>query len=225
MSRKTTAKSRVPLKKAILSEPGRRSRPTFSQPRTVCQAISLMVQRRRERRRYPYFECVRHPVLSAVMQRICSGPKSFFSRNARCGVCGWGPWHHVCVNLGGRMSAFITLRIRSRFVAITCLLLLSAAVPVFSQTSSAGLVGNVHDSSEAVVAGVTVTATQLETGLQRTAQTNSQGDYVLSNLPVGTYSVSASATGFAISTQKNIVLEVGKVLTVNVTLQVGQITQ
>ena len=123
------------------------------------------------------------------------------------------------------MSAFITLRIRSRFVAITCLLLLSAAVPVFSQTSSAGLVGNVHDSSEAVVAGVTVTATQLETGLQRTAQTNSQGDYVLSNLPVGTYSVSASATGFAISTQKNIVLEVGKVLTVNVTLQVGQITQ
>lgn len=121
------------------------------------------------------------------------------------------------------MSPFVTQKIRPRLVAIISLLFLSAAVPVYSQT--AGIVGNVHDSSEAVVASANVTATQQETGLQRTAQTNSQGDYVLSNLPVGTYSVSASATGFAISTQKNIALEVGKVLTVNVTLQVGQITQ
>ncbi len=65
----------------------------------------------------------------------------------------------------------------------------------FSQQISGDLVGTVKDASGAVVAGATVEATNLGTGVKSTATTNSAGEYHFVNLPVGHYSLQASSAG------------------------------
>ena len=65
----------------------------------------------------------------------------------------------------------------------------------FSQQISGDLVGTVKDASGAVVAGATVEATNLGTGVKSTTTTNDAGEYHFVNLPVGHYSLQASSAG------------------------------
>ena len=65
----------------------------------------------------------------------------------------------------------------------------------FSQQISGDLVGTVKDASGAVVAGATVEATNLGTGVKATTTTNSAGEYHFVNLPAGHYSLQASSAG------------------------------
>src|SRR5262244_3913202 len=66
-------------------------------------------------------------------------------------------------------------------------ILLLAAMPARAQLATAELNGRVTDDSGAVLPGATVTVTQTATGLVRTAVTESNGTYLLSNLPTGPY--------------------------------------
>ncbi|MGH9900828.1 MAG: carboxypeptidase-like regulatory domain-containing protein [Pyrinomonadaceae bacterium] len=69
-----------------------------------------------------------------------------------------------------------------------CLLLLAAhAAP--AQTSTSSITGTVTDTSGAVVAGATVTATNEATGVTQTQQTTGAGLYAFTVLPVGTYTI------------------------------------
>ena len=68
----------------------------------------------------------------------------------------------------------------------------------------------VTDASGAVLPGVTVTTTQTDTGIARTAVTNETGNYVLSSLPVGPYRLEATLQGFRTFAQENIRLQVIK---------------
>ena len=104
------------------------------------------------------------------------------------------------------------------FAAILCL----AGLPLFGQTEigGAGLNGTVSDPSGAVVAAAKVTAKSTDTGLSRTAGTNSTGTYAL-RLPVGTYDLTVEASGFKKAEFKGLKLSVGSVLTIDVALQVG----
>src|ERR1035438_5015538 len=74
-----------------------------------------------------------------------------------------------------------------------CSLVLSAQTP-----DTATIHGRVVDQSHAAVAGVEVAVTNSQTGLKRTAQTESSGDFSITGLPVsGSYTISASKQGFA----------------------------
>src|SRR5687768_3453991 len=95
---------------------------------------------------------------------------------------------------------------------------------VFLQ-ATAQITGTVKDQSGAVLPGVEITATQTETGAVRTGVTNETGSYVLSNLPIGPYRLEAGLPGFRTFVQTGIVLQVGGNPTVNVTLEVGQVTE
>src|SRR2546430_9056441 len=81
------------------------------------------------------------------------------------------------------------------------------------------------DPTGARLPGVEVTATQTGTGQVRTVVSNETGSYVLPSLPVGPYRVSAALPGFRMFVQTGIVLEVNSNPVVNVTLEVGQVTQ
>ncbi len=83
----------------------------------------------------------------------------------------------------------------------TCALLFST-VAAFCQVNTASLTGLVKDSTDAVVADAKITASNAATGIERTAQTNSDGYYFFANLPVATYEISVEKTGFqkAVST-------------------------
>lgn len=85
--------------------------------------------------------------------------------------------------------------------------------------------GTVMDQSGAVVPGATVTATNIATGVSSKTTSTSAGAYTLPYLPYGTYSIKASAAGFQTAERSNIILRVAQVLTVNMSLSVGQVTQ
>jgi hypothetical protein len=85
--------------------------------------------------------------------------------------------------------------------------------------------GGVQDQSGAVLPGAEITATQIETGITRTTISNETGSYALPNLPLGPYKLEAALPGFRTFVRTGIVLQVNSNPTINVTLQIGQISE
>src|SRR5438874_2366433 len=91
--------------------------------------------------------------------------------------------------------------------------------------ATAQISGAVQDQSGAVLPGVEITATRTDTGISRMTVTNETGYYVLPNLPVGPYRLEAVLPGFRTFVQTGIVLDVNANPTVNISLQVGQVSE
>jgi len=104
-------------------------------------------------------------------------------------------------------------------------ILLLAAMPLRAQLATAELNGRVTDDSGAVLPGATVTVTQTATGLVRTAVTDGNGAYLLSNLPTGPYRLEVSLQGFRTYVQTGIVLQVGATPTINAALALGAVEE
>ncbi|HXA57306.1 MAG TPA: TonB-dependent receptor [Candidatus Acidoferrum sp.] len=101
------------------------------------------------------------------------------------------------------------------------------AIPAaHAQAQTAGeITGQVLDPSKAVIPNAAVTATSSATGAVRTVQTDSQGYYALTNLLVGTYSITAAHEGFQQLKQTGVTLNVATTVTLNLTLMVGSMKQ
>src|SRR5713226_2530274 len=106
---------------------------------------------------------------------------------------------------------------------LVCLLTLAPAVD--AQGTGGQIQGIVTDSTGAVIPGATVTATNTETNLQRTATSGSAGIYVIPNLPPARYRVQIALSGFQTSLHENVDLVVGQQLTLNAALQIGELTE
>ena len=89
---------------------------------------------------------------------------------------------------------------------------------------AARIKGTVTDQSGAAVPSVTVTATDTETGVSRSATTEADGTYLILALPVGLYDLKASKSGFQDSTRSGINLNISQEVTIDVRLQVGSVT-
>ncbi|PYR64155.1 MAG: hypothetical protein DMF88_23750, partial [Acidobacteria bacterium] len=116
----------------------------------------------------------------------------------------------------------------SRFlgnVLVGALIILLTASAASAQLSTAELSGRVTDTSGAVLPGVTVTMTQTDTQATRTAITDADGTYVISNLPTGPYRLEVSLQGFRSYVQNGIVLQVGATPTINVSLELGNVAE
>lgn len=107
------------------------------------------------------------------------------------------------------------------------LLALAIFAPVFAnaQVATAELNGTVLDSSGAVVTNANVTATNTSTNVARKTVSDSSGNYLITLLPPGTYDVSVEATGFRKLLQTGITLEINQQARLDLTLQVGQVTE
>jgi outer membrane receptor protein involved in Fe transport len=92
------------------------------------------------------------------------------------------------------------------------------ALTAQAQQSTATVSGRVYDPNGAVITGARVAITQKSTGLQRRAETNSEGLYVLTNLPAGEYEVRVDAAGFAQHVSWSVVLRVGQSATLDITI-------
>lgn len=102
------------------------------------------------------------------------------------------------------------------FVASICL----------SQNITAYLTGTVTDPSGAVVSGASVTLHNVDLNTDViTLKTDSSGAYTATELPLGTYTVSVEATGFKKILASNVVLHVGEHRTLDIKLEVGQVTE
>ncbi len=109
----------------------------------------------------------------------------------------------------------------SRFIAALALSL-PCACSLHAQ-ATASVVGTVRDSSGAVVSAAKVTAINKNTGLTRTVQTDNQGSYAVTLLPIGTYNFTAELSGFKQSEVPNVVLQVAQQARVDVILQPGDV--
>ena len=98
-------------------------------------------------------------------------------------------------------------RVRIAFHRAACLLLfLVVTVPASAQTTLGTIRGTVFDPQQQVVPGATVVITDESTGVVREAQTDAQGLFEIPNLRPGTYTVTATLTGFRKAQQTGVVL-------------------
>src|SRR3984885_13082445 len=112
------------------------------------------------------------------------------------------------------------------FRKVLCLLVaMLAGLNAAAQQITASIRGTVVDSSGAVVQGASVSATQTETGLMRSAVTDHSGAYLILELPVGPYQLQTEAKGFKKYVQQGIILSVNDTGTVPVRLAVGSEAQ
>ena len=101
---------------------------------------------------------------------------------------------------------------------LTCYLIPPALA---QQVAAATFNGRITDPQRAAIAGAEVTAKQKATGLQRTAETNDEGFFIITDLPPGTYEVQIKAGAFKTQTYSEVVLEVGQTRSLDTMLIVG----
>src|ERR1043165_1961798 len=94
-----------------------------------------------------------------------------------------------------------------------------------AQVTSATIVGTVTDESAAALPGATVTARNVATGFTRAVPTNESGAYRLDFLPIGTYVVEISLSGFKTERRSGIVLNVNDTARVDASLAVGGVSE
>src|SRR5271166_7055970 len=91
----------------------------------------------------------------------------------------------------------------------------------YSQAVNGTLLGNVTDSSGAIVPNAKVTITQTNTGVIHSAVTNESGNYSFGDLPPGKYAVVVEQTGFKRESRRDIDLDVDSTVRINIALQPG----
>jgi hypothetical protein len=118
------------------------------------------------------------------------------------------------------------LTLKRNFFGVLLLLLSGFVVGGYAQTTTVGTItGTVRDPSGAVVPKTEVEIIEERTGLSRTVKTNEDGIYTATSLPVGRYTVSTSPQGFKKTLATGLELHVSENLVVNLTLEVGQVSE
>ncbi len=108
---------------------------------------------------------------------------------------------------------------------VVALIIFFGSETAIAQVGSAGIRGVVRDASGAVIPGVELTVTNVDTNQQRVLVSNEFGLYSAPGLQRGNYEVTAELPGFQRFVSRGIVLTVGSEVAVDVVLQVGEITQ
>ena len=109
-------------------------------------------------------------------------------------------------------------------LVLAAALVFALAIPAFSQVTAA-ISGKIDDPSGGGIRGAEVTATNLETGLLRSAVTGESGDFRLLSLPIGPYRIKAVKSGFKTGVREGISLVVGQDAVVNLRLAIGDLAQ
>ncbi len=114
---------------------------------------------------------------------------------------------------------------RSRFTLLSFFALLLACSVAFGQTITGSITGTISDPSGAAVGGATVTAINVDTGVQTPTTTNADGVYTLRFLQIGHYKLSIKSTGFNPTTAGPFTLEVGQEAKVDAKLNLGAVNE
>src|SRR5436190_16827576 len=108
---------------------------------------------------------------------------------------------------------------------LSCLILLLNGSVLLAQSGNAQLGGLVEDPSKALIPGVTITVTNVDTNVTQTTLSNESGNYNFAALPPGKYKVSADLSGFKKVLNDNVVLPYAGQVRINFTMEIGQTNQ
>jgi len=124
------------------------------------------------------------------------------------------------------MSTTLTTKaLRKWHLLVAVVLLCLATTSAIAQQITSSITGVVVDENKAIVPNATVTVESPQLALRRTATTNDNGFFTVTNLPVGIYRITVQAGGFSDYTQDNVKVDVGITLSLNITMTVKQIVQ
>src|SRR3989441_4621272 len=113
-----------------------------------------------------------------------------------------------------------------RFLAIAlCFSFLTMGRLAMSQLPTATILGEIKDSTGAVIPGASITAKNVETSLTRTGMSAEDGSYRFSALPVGSYEVKVELPGFRTEVRSGLTLTVSQEAVINFTMQAGAVDQ
>jgi hypothetical protein len=110
-------------------------------------------------------------------------------------------------------------------VALIAICAIALGVPAAAQQTTGNIQGRVLDAQKAAIPGVTVTAKNKATGFSRSEVTDSEGAYRLTALPVGSYDVHAELSGFAAFDRKDLIVNIGETLDVNLDMKVAGVSE
>src|SRR5262249_36628389 len=109
--------------------------------------------------------------------------------------------------------------------AALLLALSGLGAPLSAQSNTGRISGTVVDTSGAVLPGATVTVTQVQTQLTRSAATDRDGAYLFVSLPLGTYTATAEMQGFRKQVKSGYNLVADGRITADFSLAVGQVSE
>ena len=110
-------------------------------------------------------------------------------------------------------------------LGVALLVVAFATAPGFAQGTNGTLTGKVTDEQGLSLPGVSVTATNQDTGFQRSAQSDASGVYTINGLPFGRYEVKSNLTGFSPQTAKGVSVNVSATTSVEFKMTVAQKTE
>jgi hypothetical protein len=127
------------------------------------------------------------------------------------------------------MNAYFTngspwSRLPVRTYALTLTILASLVLPLHAQVVTVTIQGRIYDSTGAAISQASVTAVNTATGFSRSANASATGDYQVSFLQIGDYTVTAEKTGFK-KEAKKIHLDIGASANLDFNLPVGQVAE
>jgi outer membrane receptor protein involved in Fe transport len=108
---------------------------------------------------------------------------------------------------------------------ITTIFLLLVCLTVDAQVESGKIVGTVKDASGAIISAAAVTVVETQTNAERKTSTNSQGEYVVTELKPGAYTVKAEQKGFKTAVESSFKLDINQVVRVDFSLVVGSVQE
>ncbi|MGI8653793.1 MAG: TonB-dependent receptor domain-containing protein [Pyrinomonadaceae bacterium] len=112
-----------------------------------------------------------------------------------------------------------------RLSLVALLLLTVMSVAALAQSTVDGAIGGIaKDPQGAIIPNATVAVRNVETNKESTVTTDSEGRFRVAQLQPGNYSVVVNASGFGTFTQEPVVVEVGRITTIEAGLQVGNVT-
>jgi outer membrane receptor protein involved in Fe transport len=111
-----------------------------------------------------------------------------------------------------------------RLRMILAALALLSATALVAQTFRGTILGTVTDASGAVISGASVKIHNDNTGQDRATQTSADGSYTVSELPIGTYTVTVSQSGFQTSVTSSVTVDVGVERRVDAALKPGEVS-
>jgi hypothetical protein len=118
----------------------------------------------------------------------------------------------------------VSIRLVLMSLLMSLVFILLATLNLSAQTFRGTILGTVTDPSGAVVPGAKVTAKNTGTGLERSTETSTDGSYALPELPIGTYSVTVTQTGFQTFIASGVTVDVAGERRINAAMKTGQIS-
>ena len=112
-----------------------------------------------------------------------------------------------------------------RRLRVAVLVVSAVLVSSLASAQQGSIIGIAVDDTKAVLPGVSVTATDQEAGRQIAAVTNEKGEYRLSNMPAGKYTIQAELSGFTTVVLRDVEILVGQNATIPITMKLASVTE